>query len=455
MLASRDVAETTVPHRVQAFPVRTLRVEVVRGPDQGRAATATSDILTVGTSPGNDVVLVDDTVSRYHLELRRTDQGILVEDCGSKNGTLTAGITISRATVPPGTVLNLGRTALRVDAGGTVDVDVFDADRLGPIRGRAPEMRRLMTQVERAAKSDVSVLLLGETGVGKEVFARAIHEASPRAGGPFETVDCGSLMPTLIASELFGHEKGAFTGADQRHVGAFERADGGTLFLDEVGELPAALQATLLGALERRSFRRVGGTKPINVDVRLVSATNRDLRGEVNQGSFRSDLYYRIAVVMFRIPALRERLDDVPLLIEHFAREAGWDGPIEGAFPRAVMEGLRAHRWPGNVRELRNFVEAALAMGEAPALDPRDRVTDPDAPAGASASAGGPVELKLANLDGPYRESREAVLRTFETQYLRRLLERTQGNVTAAAREAKMDRSYLMELLKKHEIERP
>jgi DNA-binding NtrC family response regulator len=262
-------------------------------------------------------------------------------------------------------------------------------------------------------------------------------------------------MPTLIASELFGHEKGAFTGADQRHVGAFERADGGTLFLDEVGELPAALQATLLGALERRSFRRVGGTKPINVDVRLVSATNRDLRGEVNQGSFRSDLYYRIAVVMFRIPALRERLDDVPLLIEHFAREAGWDGPIEGAFPRAVMEGLRAHRWPGNVRELRNFVEAALAMGEAPALDPRDRVTDPDAPAGASASAGGPVELKLANLDGPYRESREAVLRTFETQYLRRLLERTQGNVTAAAREAKMDRSYLMELLKKHEIERP
>src|SRR5262249_15469097 len=156
--------------------------------------------------------------------------------------------------------------------------------------------------VARASKSDASALILGETGTGKEVLAHAIHEASTRAEKPFETVDCGALLPTLVASELFGHEKGAFTGAEQKHIGAFERADGGTLFLDEIGELPVQLQASLLGALERKSFRRVGGTKPINVDVRVLAATNRDLRAEVNRGSFREDLYYRLAVLLLRIP---------------------------------------------------------------------------------------------------------------------------------------------------------
>src|SRR5262249_1899349 len=192
--------------------------------------------------------------------------------------------------------------------------------------GRTSEMRTLMAAISRAARSDASILIAGETGTGKELIARAIHDESPRAGGPFETVDCGSLMPTLVASELFGHEKGAFAGADARHVGSFERGSGGTLFLDELGELPASLQAALLGALERRSFRRLGGTTPIAVDVRVISASNRDLMREVNTGAFRQDLYYRIGVVTLRVPPLRERAGDIPLLVEHFLRESGFTG---------------------------------------------------------------------------------------------------------------------------------
>ncbi|MCC7383460.1 MAG: sigma 54-dependent Fis family transcriptional regulator [Deltaproteobacteria bacterium] len=430
----------TVPHRVESLPVRTLKAVVLKGPDEGKTCVASSDTITVGTALGNDLVLSDETVSRYHLDLKRTDDRILVQDHDSTNGTSVRSILLERARVPPGTILELGRTSLEITEGETIDLEVHELDRLGDIRGRTPEMRRLMNLVERVAKTDTSVLLLGETGTGKEVFARAIHQASPRAQGPFEAVDCGSLLATLIASELFGHEKGAFTGAEQRHIGAFERADGGTLFLDEIGELPTALQATLLGALERRSFRRIGGSKPLDVNVRLICATNRDLRSEVNGGTFRADLYYRIAVVLLRIPPLRERVDDIPLLVEEFLRGAGHDGPVEGALPRSMIEGLKEYRWPGNVRELRNFVEAALALGEAPPLEVERT------PSGAGLS----IHLELGNAgDHGYHEVREAVLREFERRYLTDLLDKAKGNVALAARQADMDRTYLMQLLKK------
>jgi DNA-binding NtrC family response regulator len=254
------------------------------------------------------------------------------------------------------------------------------------------------------------------------------------------TVDCGALTPTLVASELFGHEKGAFTGADRQHVGAFERAHGGTLFLDEIGELPQALQPTLLGVLERRRFRRLGGKQDISIDVRVISATHRDLREEVNAGTFRLDLFYRIAVIRLSVPPLRERKDDIPLLVGHFLREAGHDGPIADMISEPAMQQLVAHRWPGNVRELRNLIEATLAMGEPPAVDDLGRRSQPGMD---------PIEPLL---DLHYKDARGVLLDQFEKRYLEHWLQKTEGNVSKAARDARIDRSHLNDLLRRHQL---
>ncbi len=433
-------AHTTEPSGgTPGLPVRTLEAEVVEGPDAGATRKAVSEHLSVGTAEGNDLVLTDPTVSRYHLELVRRHDGVLVIDHGSTNGTVFEGARIERAVVGPNATLRIGHTALRVGDGGRVTVELHDGDEWAGLFGRTPVMRRLMARVRRAARSDSPVLLVGESGTGKELIARALHKEGPRAKGPFVVVDCGALSPALVASELFGHERGAFTGADRRHEGAFERADGGTLFLDEVGELPPALQPALLGALERRRFRRVGGRDEVSVDVRLVSATHRDLRAEVNDGRFRLDLYYRIAVVVLAVPPLRERVEDVPLLVEAFLREAGVDGPVDEVVPPDAMTALCAHHWPGNVRELRNVVEAMLVMGEPPAM------AGPDAPA----AGADPIDGVLAL---PYRDARNALLADFERRYLTRLLDRAAGNVSRAAREARMDRTYLIKLLNRHSL---
>jgi DNA-binding NtrC family response regulator len=244
----------------------------------------------------------------------------------------------------------------------------------------------------------------------------------------------------LVASELFGHEQGAFTGATRARVGAFEHAHGGTLFLDEIGELPLELQTTLLGALERKRFCRVGGRDEIEVDVRVVTATNRDLRAEVNAGVFRLDLYYRIAVVTLEMPPLRERAEDIPLLVEHFVRQEGRSESLDDIIPEDAMARLLRHRWPGNVRELRNYVQATLAMGEPVAIRD-DSIDDGDDLVGAL--------QHLAEL--PYGEARQRLLHEFEAVYLKMLLERTHGNVARAAREAKLSRSHLNELIRRHQ----
>ncbi|MEC7518272.1 MAG: sigma 54-interacting transcriptional regulator [Myxococcota bacterium] len=396
--------------------------------------------MTVGSAEGNDLVLADPTVSRYHLELRRGEEGVRVVDLGSTNGTRFAGARIERATVPPGATLSLGHTTIRVEDGARVTLELLDGDELAGLRGRTAVMRRLMARVGKAAKAEMPALLVGESGTGKELVARALHEESRRSGGPFVTVDCGALSPALVASELFGHEKGAFTGADRQHEGAFERADGGTLFLDEIGELSPELQPALLGVLERGRFRRVGGRKEVSVDVRVVAATHRDLRAEVNEGTFRLDLYYRLAVVVLELPPLRERLEDVPLLVEHFLREAGHDGAVSEVFSAEALTALCRHRWPGNVRELRNVVEATLAMGETPPLFTAE-------------PTGGDAALDDALLAQPYKDARRVLLDAFERRYVQRLLERNDGNVSAAAREGRMDRTYLIKLKQRHELE--
>ncbi len=425
--------ETKLQQRAGVQVVSTLRVEVVDGPDRGAHAVG-SDALSVGTAKDNALVVGDFTVSRYHLEASPHPGGILVVDLGSTNGTYIGAVRIERAIVPPGTAITLGGTTIRFDDAvkRTLATSGEVHQHAGMI-ARSPQLLKLFTDLERIASTPTSVLIVGESGTGKERVAEALHTQSGRSG-PLVTIDCGALTSTLLASELFGHERGAFTGADRAHVGAFERARGGTVFLDEIGELPAADQAALLGVLERRRVRRVGGSQEIELDARIIAATNRDLRAEVNNGRFRHDLYHRLAVVVLRLPPLRERRDDILPLVEHFARELGASGTLETTFGAETLTRWQRHPWPGNVRELRNAVEAALVVGPHAYSD--------QTLAAPSTAAEGPLL--------PYKDARASIVREFERDYLSRLLADANGNVSQAARAAKMDRSHLIDLLHRH-----
>ena len=428
--------------------VHTLRADVVEGPDAGRSTWTADERLTLGTAKGNDLVLGDETVSRFHLLVRRTESGIQVVDQRSTNGTFVGGARLGEATVAPGTVIALGRTRVLLANGADTDVELHGEESLGPILGVSMPMRRVMAWVRRAAAADASVLLSGESGTGKDVVARAIHQLGARANMPFVTVDCGALAPALIASELFGHEKGAFTGADRQHTGALEQAHGGTLFLDEIGELPRELQSVLLGALERRTFRRVGGKSDVAVDVRVIAATNRNLRIEVNGGAFRLDLFYRLAVLALELPALRERREDVPLLLDHFLAQLGHTTGARALVPDDVMTAVLEHDLPGNVRELRNFAEATLALGSLARpgglLGAKNGAESPD-----TAGDGAGVLRLDGLLEIPFKEARQRALLAFEERYLAHRLARAGGNVSQLARDAELDRSYLFSLLRR------
>ncbi|HTJ47374.1 MAG TPA: sigma 54-interacting transcriptional regulator [Kofleriaceae bacterium] len=425
----------------QARVIRKLRVRVDEGPDAGLACEPEgAAAVSVGTADDNQLVVSDDTVSRYHLEVRRAADGVQVTDLGSRNGTFVAGVRIERAIVPPGTRLRLGATTITVeDAGSSVTAATADPPRPPGLVGDSDAIKDVARLVHKLARVDSSVLIQGETGAGKEVIAHAIHELSPRRDKELVVVDCGSMPATLVASLLFGHEKGAFTGADTRRIGAFERAGGGTVLLDEIGELPLEVQPALLGVLERRSFTRVGGSQSIDVDVRVLAATHRDLRAEVNAGRFRADLYFRLAVARVVIPPLRERPEDIEPLVHHFAERLTGvpdPGPLAGA-----MDALRAHPWSGNVRELRNVVETALVMGEIALGDPSDPARAP------TVAAARPL---TSDAQDSYRDARARALHRFEAEYLRALIDACGGNASEAARRAKMDRPYLLTLLRKH-----
>ena len=435
----KDQGETRL---LSAFRYRVARfvVRVVSGPEPlpGPVESAGTEV-TIGTDERCTLRLGDPTVSRLHCSITASPEGIQLTDLGSTNGSVIAGCRVATAWLAPGTRVVLGNTEIVVDrSGDDVTEPISRDERFGPVLGTSVAMRRLFALLPKIAASQATVLIEGETGTGKSLLARAIHAASPRADRPFVVVDCGSIPGTLIEGELFGHDRGAFTGAVGERAGYFEAADGGTVFLDEVGELPAELQPKLLRVLEERVIRRLGARDVTHVDVRIIAATNRDLRTEVNRSNFRADLWYRLATVKLRVPPLRERPEDIPRLVEHI-----WSslGDTDEPPPRALVERMTRQSWPGNVRELRSAVERALLFDGDPEL--WRTVTGTGDPI-----AGG--EASDAGLS--FRAAKARAIEAWERDFLGDLIHRHGGNISRAARAAGMNRNHLRDLLVRHDI---
>jgi DNA-binding NtrC family response regulator len=417
----------------------------------GRKHRFDATVVRIGAGPGNDLILDRPTVSSVHAELVATTRGLRLRDLGSTNGTAVAGVRVFDALVDDGATIMVGDVALTLRMGkDTVAQPLSDKTELNGAVGVSPAMRAVFSRLERVGKTDATVLIHGETGTGKEVIAWSLYEASRRKDQPFVVVDCGSIARTLIESELFGHEKGAFTGADKRRIGAFERAQGGTLFLDELGELELELQPKLLRALERREVQRVGGDKPIPVDVRIIAATHRDLRTMVARGEFREDLYYRLAVVTLELPPLRDRREDIPLLVDHFLHGLGAD---RTALPTGTLERFVEHDWPGNARELKNAVERAIVLGETKLLGSARAPSSSASPSTPPASSAAPAGSFVIDPSQPYKDQKSAVVADFEERYARLLMKVHQGNVSAAARVAGIDRMSLHKILDRYGLD--
>jgi DNA-binding NtrC family response regulator len=446
-------AGTHVLAEAMSGPVtrREVALVVVEGPDAGKRVPVDRPVLRVGKDPSCDLFVPDITVSRFHFAIEKVNEGYLIRDLGSTNGTFVDDMRIKEAYLRPGAHIKAGRVVLLFQPIYVADeIQPSKADRFEGLVGRSAPMRLVFGVLERVAPTDATVLLQGETGTGKGAAARAIHMASLRAGGPFVVVDCGSISRTLIESELFGHEKGAFTGADVSRAGACERANGGTLFLDEVDDLPLELQPKLLRVLEEREVQRLGGSRPTRLDIRVIGATKKDLRQAVMDGTFREDLYFRLSVVRVQLPPIRDRRDDLPVLCDAFISPSEGAG-VWGRLAPALREQLEAYHWPGNVRELRNVLERIRFMGVPGELgfDPsaaRQPEASPAAPQPSSAESSSiPIDFER-----PFKEVKDELVDAFEREYLQRLLERGGGNIAAAARSAGLNRKYFYDLLRKH-----
>lgn len=411
----------------------------LRGPGRKDQVVALGiDPVFVGSTPDCDIVVDDPHVSRRHCVIKLTDKGVMVRDLGSRNGVWLQSVRAYEVLLPAGGSVQLGNLSLTVEVDGEpMRVPLSSSHSFGEAVGKSIAMRVLFARLERVAKTMEPVLLLGESGTGKELLARALHDASPRSQGPFVVFDCAAVSPALVESELFGHEKGAFTGAHATRTGLVEAARGGTLFLDEIGELSLDMQPKLLRMLENRTIRPVGSNHVHPVDVRIVAATHRDLPARAAAGEYRADLYYRLAVAEVRIPALRDRREDIPLLVERLLAARDPPATIEDLPPNALAM-LTAHHWPGNVRELRNMLSRILLFQATDVLE----ACAPDEPAAEPL-----VRPGEARIDIPYHAAREAVLADFERHYAAAQLRAHGGNVSSTARAMGVSRQFVYKLI--------
>ena len=487
------------------FTERRSQLVVLTGPETGRVVDITKSPFVVGKGEECDLVLSEPTVSRTHFNIESDQGAFVIRDLGSTNGTWIDQFRIKEAWLRPGTVLRAGQAQIRFEpVFKPLDLAPAATEKFGSLVGRSVRMRQIFTLLERVAKTEATVVIFGETGTGKSAVAQAIHESSSRKSGPFVTVDCGAIAENLIESELFGHEKGAFTGADRLRQGALERAQGGTLFIDELVDLRLDLQPRLLRVLEEREVRRVGGNAAIKLDVRIIAASRFDLWREVQEKRFREDLYFRLAVFTLPLPSLRERKEDIPLLATAFARAhklvPGGGDRLLARFGPTVFDKLMSHPFPGNVRELRNVIERAITLDSDPtemltsslfpSLSPPPSLpsvspglTSPAAALAPSQPLPAPPHtptqplpvgsLSLPAIGGrpgfvdgddsrvpleadctlPFKEAKEQLLERFEAAYFKRLVAHSDGNASAMARAAGIDRKHLYTLAKKHHLD--
>ena len=432
----------TAPRYARSIVAPRLELRVLReaGTSVERTSTVDGDSLRIGSHASNDLVIADPEVSRFHCSIVKGQSAWRVVDEGSLNGTRLGGIAVRDADLPPTScAIELGGSVIELrELPGVESLEVLDQVTFGELFGTSVGMRRMFALLERVSASDANVLIEGESGTGKELVASEIVRRGERARKPFVIVDCSAISPSLIESELFGHTKGAFTGADRDRVGSFEAAHGGTIFLDEIGELPLELQPKLLRALEQREVRRVGETRPRKVDVRVIAATNRRLEREVNQGRFREDLFFRLSVVTVRVPPLRERPEDLDILVHAFLDRLGAKNATHLFTPELLSE-MKRQEWPGNVRELRNFVERTVVLRG---------LEEPSA----SLSPGDGAGEAPVDIDVGFRAAKDVVIARFERRYLDALMAWAEGNVTRAARKAKIDRMSLYRLMQRHGV---
>ncbi len=447
-----------VDSRASKRHLRKARLRVVSGPDAGREIEIGKASAYVGRSKVNDLVMADKSISGTHFEIAVEEGGYLLRDLGSTNGVTADGLRLREAYLKPGCSFSAGNSKFTFEpSDDVVEIPLSDQDRFGDIIGRSVVMREIFATLEKVAPSDLTVLVQGETGTGKERVASSIHKTSRRKRRPFVVLDCSSIPRDLMESTVFGHEKGSFTGAVSQHKGAFEQANGGTIFMDEIGELDINLQPKLLRVLENRELKRVGGDKTIRVDVRVVAATNRDLRKMVADGGFREDLYFRLSVIQLMLPPLRDRQDDIELLSNFFLddfRSRHPDGKRHKLSDdaRALMA---SHTWPGNVRELKNVMERAVSLSDTELIGRSDlHLTGsprslPPASRPDSGATGGSYTV---DTDVSYKDAKQEVLDAFELAYMGKLIAAHKGNISQAARAAGLTRYHLRELLKKHDL---
>lgn len=481
-----------------------LAVEREAGKVVDRIVVFDGELLRLGSHESNELVVVDPTVSRFHCRLVHDRTAWKITDQSSLNGTRMGGLRIRDVDLPEGGCkLQLGDSVVRIrELPAEHQVELLARPSFGDLIGNTLPMHRLFAILDKVAQSGSNVLIEGEPGTGKELVATELVRRGPRARKPFVLVDCSTISPHLIESELFGHVKGAFVGAERDRTGAFEAAQGGTVFLDEIGELPLDIQAKLLRALESREVRRLGDSKTRKIDVRVVAATNRKLEREVNNGRFREDLYFRLSVVTVRVPPLRERLEDIELLVNGFL-ESMQSAHTKHLFRGETLASMMRHDWPGNVRELRHFVERTLAFQDTSGTAPGDvrgysseayesdgeskaalsanavlgtpprgigaqeqprptppegerRLANPDEVLGAQRAVSGKLEAASVKLvDAQFKSAKERVVAEFERGYVSQLLDWSEGNISRAARKAGMDRMNLYRLIQRYGLRDP